>query len=77
MEPHVERMLIEHKELKEKVEKLDAFIGTNPIFKRLSEEEQRDMRLQFRAMMIYLDVLMTRIRRACPKAEIESFISER
>ena len=76
MEPHVERMLVEHKELKQKVEKLDAFIGTNPIFKSLSEEEQRDMRLQFRAMMIYLDVLMTRIRRACPIAEIKSFTSE-
>ena len=69
-------MINEHRELKEKVEKLDAFIGTNPIFITLSKEEQRDMRLQFRAMMIYLDVLTTRILRVYPSAGVHPYIYE-
>ena len=64
MEPHVERMLNEQKELSEKVEKLRLFIEENPIFGNLPQEEQHDMRMQLNAMEKYSTILQSRIDRA-------------
>lgn len=64
MEPHVERMLNEQKELCEKIEKLGEFISKNPIFYKLSKDEQYDMKLQLGAMGLYSSVLQHRIDRA-------------
>lgn len=65
--PHVQRMMVERDELKDKVLKLDKFIGTNPIFVTLSEEERRDMKNQLTSMIVYLDCLEKRIARASIK----------
>ena len=62
--PHVQRMMIERNELKDKVFKLDKFIGSNRIFFTLSEEEQKDMNDQLISMITYLDCLERRIARA-------------
>lgn len=62
--PHVQRMMIERNELKDKVLKLDKFIGSNRIFFTLSEEEQKDMRGQLTSMIAYLDCIERRINRA-------------
>lgn len=57
-------MVNELKELSEKIEKLGAFISENPIFDKLSAEEQYDMHLQLQAMSMYNAVLAHRIKRA-------------
>lgn len=62
--PHVQRMMVERDELKDKVLKLDKFIDTNPIFATLSEEERKDMKIQLTSMITYLDCLERRIARA-------------
>lgn len=62
--PHVQRMIIERNELKDKVTKLDKFIGSNRIFVTLSEEERKDMTDQLTSMIVYLDCLERRISRA-------------
>ena len=64
MEQHVERMLNEQKELCEKIEKLGDFISRNPIFDKLSKDEQYDLLLQHKAMAMYRDILKHRIDRA-------------
>ena len=64
MEQHVERMLNEQKELCEKIEKLGEFISKNPIFDKLSKDEQYDMKLQHKVMTMYRDILQHRIDRA-------------
>ena len=64
MEPHVERMLVEHKELQDKIAKLEMFISENPVFNNLMYDEQCDMRIQLSAMQTYLIVLTRRIERA-------------
>lgn len=62
--PHVQRMMAERDELKDRVFKLDKFIGSNRIFFTLSEEEQKDMNDQLISMITYLDCLERRITRA-------------
>lgn len=69
MELHVKRMLVEHKELQEKVSKLVVFINENPTFDKLSYDEQVDMRIQLSAMQTYLIVLTRRIERATPPTD--------
>ena len=64
MEQHAERMLNEQKELCEKIEKLGEFISKNPIFDKLSKDEQYDLLLQHKAMAMYRDILQHRIDRA-------------
>lgn len=58
---HVERMKVEHKELKEKIDKLNAFIHSNQIFKQLDDLEQARMIKQAGHMEAYLQVLDSRI----------------
>ena len=64
MEPHVERMFKEQSELCEKIYKLGEFISKNPIFDKLSKDEQYDMKLQLDAMTMYSNVLQHRLDRA-------------
>ena len=64
MEPHVERMFKEQSELCEKIDKLGEFISKNPIFDKLSKDEQYDMKLQLDAMTMYSNVLQHRLDRA-------------
>ena len=67
MEPHVERMFNEQKELCEKIEKLGEFISKNPIFDKLPKEEQYDMKLQLGTMELYSSILQNRLDRARAK----------
>lgn len=62
--PHVQRMMAERDELKDRVLKLDKFIGSNRIFVTLSEKERKDMTDQLTSMIVYLDCLERRIARA-------------
>lgn len=64
MNAHVERMIAEHKELKIKVEALNAFIHGNEIFKSLDDIEQAAMIKQAGFMESYLTTLDGRIWRA-------------
>lgn len=59
-------MLNEQKELCEKIEKLGEFVTKNPIFDKLSKDEQYDMKLQLGAMELYSSVLQHRIDRCSP-----------
>ena len=63
MQPHQERVVIEKKELDEKLEKLLAFIGagSGPIFSKLITEEQERLTTQARIMKEYSDILADRI----------------
>lgn len=61
MSNHVDRMKQEHKELKVKVEALNAFIHGNDIFKSLDDIEQSRMIKQAGFMESYLAVLEQRI----------------
>lgn len=61
--PHIQRMMKERNELKNKVFKLDKFILSNPIFTTLPNEERTDMIDQLRYMYQYLGCLEKRIAR--------------
>lgn len=63
MEAFQERMLAEHKELEDRVSKLDKFIHGNEKFKTLDIEEQKDMKRQFMGMLAYLTALERRMKR--------------
>ena len=64
MEQHVERMLNEQKELCDKIGKLCDFISKSTIFGNLSKDEKFDLLLQYKAMVVYRDILQRRIDRA-------------
>ena len=66
MQPHVERMVKESKELFDKIEKLRTFIFKNPVFKTLPIEEQNDMHAQCQSMITYHDALVRRLNRQLP-----------
>lgn len=61
MNDHVERMKQEHKELKQKIDALNAFIHSNDIFGTLPDLEQARMIKQAGFMESYLSVLGSRI----------------
>lgn len=60
MAPHQQRVVDEHGELTERLEKLKAFFS-NPVFVALDSGEQDRMRRQADAMQDYADVLTERI----------------
>ena len=62
-EPHQQRVVDEKNELSEKATKLNLFIGQNPLFENLIEEEQEDMKIQLDVMYQYIEVLERRINR--------------
>lgn len=61
MNDHIERMKIEHNELKVKFDSLSSFIYKNDLFKTLPTEEQVRMIQQSGFMKSYLDVLHSRL----------------
>ena len=63
LEPHQQRVVDEHKEVREKTSKLGTFILDNPTYQNLPEEEREDMKIQYDAMCIYCDALERRIKR--------------
>lgn len=61
---HIERVITEHDELRERSVKLANFISGNEIFKTLSEDEQNDMKDQLMHMQKYIDCLHSRLIRS-------------
>lgn len=61
MSDYIERMKIEHKELKERTDKLNAFIHGSDIFQKLDDLEKVRMVKQVGFMESYLSVLESRI----------------
>ena len=62
---YLQRMLAEHQELNERLDKLTGFVDTAP-FRALDPVEQSLLRMQQKAMAEYEKVLRTRIQRALP-----------
>lgn len=61
-------VMIEHRHLQEKVERLDLFINYGPEYKQLDPIEQDRLKRQLEHMRAYNDVLIERIR-AFPPVE--------
>lgn len=61
--PHIQRMIKEREELKDKLTKLDKFINSNPLFTTLPNNEQDDMKHQLTYMYQYLGCLVKRLER--------------
>lgn len=61
LQPHQQRLVTEHDELKAKIEALEKFIVESPIFGKLHDIEQRAMSLQLKVMRPYLKALSIRI----------------
>ena len=63
MQPHQERIVVEKKELDEKLEKLLVFIGAGngPVYANLVTEERERLTEQARIMREYSDILADRI----------------
>lgn len=70
--PHVRRMIDEHNELKNRINKLYNFITTNKLFNELSDDEQEDMRKQLEYMSKYIDCLDSRLERLGLVSTIQS-----
>jgi len=62
MENFKDRMKTEHNELAERIVKLSTFMN-GPIFETLEEDEQNDMKVQLRGMILYRTALERRMRR--------------
>jgi len=62
MAPHQERVIQEKDELKEKVDKLGAFILDNSNYTNLEADEQSRLNKQHYHMCFYLDILNERIK---------------
>lgn len=62
--PHIQRVITEYEELNDKIDKLDAFINGNPIFRKLDAEEKNDMAYQLTSIRNYSDTLLSRLTRA-------------
>lgn len=70
--PHVQRMIDEHNELKNRINKLHNFITTNKTFNELSDDEKEDMRNQLDCMSKYIDCLNRRLERLGLVCDIRS-----
>lgn len=63
--PHVQRMLTEYTELKERCDKLAAFMmSPSPIFEKLEDLDKQLLRQQLDQMVAYKNTLSHRIERA-------------
>lgn len=60
--PHQQRVIDEHAELSDRVEKLSAFIAASAIFPKLDAAERSRLRRQLALMSQYADVLAERIK---------------
>jgi len=63
MQPHQQRVIDEHAELKERREKLALFVGSSPIFDTLPGAEQDSLQEQLIVMGSYQRILEQRIAR--------------
>jgi hypothetical protein len=61
MQPHQERVIVEHNDLHKKLNKLKHFIMESPIFKTLPRDEQGRLNRQYGAMLEYFNILGERI----------------
>lgn len=61
MEAFQERMANEYKELNDKIEKLDNFIYSNPLFDKLDKKEKFLQIQQLTGMRVYLTSLINRL----------------
>ena len=62
LQPHQQRVVEEHRELNEKIDKLGEFIVNKPgVFLQLPWEEQDLFHRQYAAMQAYSDILVERI----------------
>ena len=61
MLPHQQRVVDEKNELFDKVEKLDAFIKTNPIFLQMELQDRQLLEEQLKHMNAYWNVLRQRV----------------
>ena len=62
--PHIQRMMVEHSQVEERLTKLSIFIDNNPVFKNLDSGEQERMKKQRISMDEYFVVLGERINTA-------------
>lgn len=60
LQPHQQRVVVESAELKEKIIKLEAFLGTD-VYQGLSEDERDALKVQLQNMAAYRDILEYRI----------------
>ena len=61
--PHEQRVLDESAELHERINRLVAFVGENPIYQTLPHDEKRLLSQQLQAMQAYHGALKARIMR--------------
>lgn len=61
MEAFQERMVNEYKELNDKVQKLDNFIYSNPLFDKLDKKEKFLQIQQLTGMRVYLTSFISRL----------------
>jgi hypothetical protein len=61
MQPYQERVVEEHKQLGEKIDKLDRFVAEDEIFTALPVEEKFRLRQQLSIMLRYSSILAERI----------------
>lgn len=62
MQPYQERVVVEHKELHDKIDKLIVFIDSD-YFKQLDSDDQSLLKEQLDIMMKYRSILIKRINR--------------
>lgn len=62
LQPHEERVVIEKRELDEKISKLQVFI-TSPVFNGLDIHDRNDLEEQYYVMISYSKILDSRIGR--------------
>ena len=59
--PHIERMMEEGNQLTDRIQKLQAFILTNPAYQELVELDLSLLQAQLSAMTTYLNILNLRL----------------
>lgn len=62
MQPYQERVVVEHKELHDKIDKLIVFIDSD-YFKQLDSDDQSLLKEQLDIMMKYRSILIKRMNR--------------
>ena len=61
MLPHQQRVVDEKNELFDKIDKLDVFIKTNPIFGQMEQQDKELLEEQLQHMNAYWNVLRQRV----------------
>lgn len=65
--PHIQRMMIERDDLNNKIDKLGDFMIDLDKFDMLDKEDQELLRLQYKAMEEYSNILDKRLKKFCNK----------